>query len=139
MYVMSRSSEVEDIAMMFDEDFFNSAVIYTFPHVITNGFVVSYLTREDLVAREYYGEPSRLGYVLLSYGETCHKEGEDIVRDLKPLDIIDLKSQSDLTSRLSISVNENIMTNKSIASVGPDTQGGTKYVFNGRRFTAEVN
>ena len=135
MYTTTTSSYYSDIVSMFDHnDFYNSAMIYILPRVQRGEYTMSYLTREDLVAKEYYGEPRMMGLVLLEQGETCHIEGNEIVRDKLPLEVIQLKSYSEIKTRMSVTVEENPMNEKSTAT---GLERETRYEYNGRGFTIQ--
>lgn len=138
MYDTIASSSSKDIASLFDSDFYNSAVIYNIPRTSDVSYTMSYLTREDLVSTNLYGESSQFGLIILTHGQTCHMENGDLVRDDLPLSVISAKSYSEVEDSLSVSVNSNSLTSQDIAKTSSQAQEGV-YVYNGGRFTAYNN
>ena len=139
MFLKQKGSTVNDVALLFDSDFYNSAVIYNLPKAESSEYLMTYRTREDLVAYDFYGDQNQLGMVLLSIGETCHKEGEDIVRDAEPLSKIQLKIYSDLTSYLSTKVTSNPLTETSRSEESWQEQESKSYEYSDGRFQLRNN
>lgn len=138
MHVTKSSSNSKDVATLFDSDFYNSAVIYNIPRTSDINVTMSYLTREDLVSKSVYGKSSQFGLILLTHGQTCHMENGNLIRDDKPLSVITVKSYPEVEDSLSISVNSNLLTTKSISKTSSEAQEVT-YVYNGGGFGLNDN
>ena len=134
MFTKTRTGSTTDMANFFSDDFYNSAVIYQFPRTEEITVTLSYLMREDLIAQRVYGDCDLLGFVLLSLGETCHMEGDSVVKDFSPLQTVHLRDSSELSDSLSMTVKANTLTDKSRS---PDTwqaQEELRYEYSSGRF-----
>lgn len=139
MFLKQKGTVLNDVASLFDSDFYNSAVIYNLPKVDTQEYTVTYRTREDLVSLDFYGDVYQYGLVLLSIGQTCHKENDEIVRDIEPLDIIKLKDYDGLTSYLSTKVTSNSLIQTSRSEESWRQQESKSYEYSDGRFQLRNN
>lgn len=134
---IKNTSKTSDIAGYFEEDFFDSALIYQIPRLRQIDHTMSYLSREDLVASESYKDINLLGLVILSVGETITIQNDEIKRVYQPLDVIKLFSYNDITNLLPISILENTLTDKSISKQTKFDQDQIKYKYDGNKFRQE--
>lgn len=136
MYTLSQSTKGEsDLSVYFDDDLFNSSVIYQLSSLPTEDFQMSYKAREDLISSDAYSLSSMLGLVLVYSGPTVEVENGKVetVKGFEPLSVVQLPSLDYLRSSQTLTVTKNPLTEKEINPVrSPKVE---QYKYSSQRFS----
>lgn len=134
--VITNSDNSSDIAGYFDDEFYNSAVIYQIPRLSRSDYQLTYLMREDLVSNLRYGTTDYTGVVLLSCGEIVTVTNKTITKNFQPAETVQLMVYSEITSYLPTTKSSNTMSDSMKSSDNRLVQEQTSYEYNGSTFVA---